>query len=250
MREVISTLAATVPSLAKSTVKASIRLIYPEQKGDNFLIKELGDVFNWKKGDDESKTLQECRFAIGDYLDVCIKENGSMPSNTGPTRRNSMQSRHNPMDVGSHHRHGGGSNNYNNSSSSYSNRRSGNVGGGGDHWSAPAPRRSGPDYYGKARSHGGSSYIPSKDQSSTARDSRGDLHMSSYGSRNDRDHSRVDRSRDQGSRDAGYVKDNSRDQKSGGRGDQAGGRDRSDKPRDSRDQGGLGDKQDIYRSSR
>lgn len=73
LRELISVASAKVPSLSSPKLKASLRLVYPEPKDTGYLIKELGTVYNFRNQADDNNTLGDCRFAIGDFIDIKIE---------------------------------------------------------------------------------------------------------------------------------------------------------------------------------
>lgn len=45
-------------------------VIYPQ--GKNFVTRDIGTTVSGQKGPDDSKTLKDCRFVIGDYIDIAI----------------------------------------------------------------------------------------------------------------------------------------------------------------------------------
>jgi len=58
--------------------KLSFAFVYPDKSG-RMVLKEVGVCFSVGKRDanpDDSKTLDELHFEIGDYLDVAIHVNG------------------------------------------------------------------------------------------------------------------------------------------------------------------------------
>nr|CAG4641332.1 EOG090X0HU3 [Eulimnadia texana] len=52
--------------------------VFPDQRGPGYRSRELGSVVNGEKGPDDTKTLRELRFTIGDFLDIAISQPKAM----------------------------------------------------------------------------------------------------------------------------------------------------------------------------
>eukprot|EP00126_Sphaerothecum_destruens_P012559 Sdes_comp21521_c0_seq1m20137 len=61
----------TNPAARKKETKFSFCLVYPDIRG-RYLFREIGSTVNGKRGDDDHKTLDECGFHIGDFIEVAI----------------------------------------------------------------------------------------------------------------------------------------------------------------------------------
>ncbi|XP_022689589.1 histone deacetylase complex subunit SAP18-like isoform X2 [Varroa jacobsoni] len=46
--------------------------VFPDRNGPMYRVREIGTTVSGQKGPDDFKTLRECRFTIGDYLDIAI----------------------------------------------------------------------------------------------------------------------------------------------------------------------------------
>jgi len=67
-------------------------LVYPDLRGPvGFRIRNIGTTCSGQKGMDDNKTLSNCRFQIGDYLDIAIsppaRQNMGPMLNPGYMRR-------------------------------------------------------------------------------------------------------------------------------------------------------------------
>lgn len=45
-------------------------LVTPHPRSSRFIINDVGVITNGERGNDDTKSLQSCNFAIGDYIDV------------------------------------------------------------------------------------------------------------------------------------------------------------------------------------
>ncbi|KAI7862856.1 Sin3 associated polypeptide p18-domain-containing protein [Spinellus fusiger] len=61
-----------IPEAQHHDARISFRLVYLDSSRATFLYRDLGRVMAGKTSPDQSKTLEECNFFIGDYLDVAI----------------------------------------------------------------------------------------------------------------------------------------------------------------------------------
>ncbi|KAJ1982119.1 hypothetical protein H4R35_000438 [Dimargaris xerosporica] len=81
LKEIALLIQEVVEDARDVNVCFSFRLIYPNHIQLAYTNKSLGVVFNYKDGPIDSKTLADCRFVIGDYLDVAIEQ--QTPSHDG-----------------------------------------------------------------------------------------------------------------------------------------------------------------------
>jgi len=68
-------------------------IIFPEDRYDRFDMREMGTTITGQKGPDDDKTLAQCKFEVGDYIDVAIippgyssRDNGSGPRESASGR--------------------------------------------------------------------------------------------------------------------------------------------------------------------
>jgi histone deacetylase complex subunit SAP18 len=47
--------------------------VTPHPRSSRFILNDVGVVTNGERGNDDSKTLSSCNFAIGDYIDVSFQ---------------------------------------------------------------------------------------------------------------------------------------------------------------------------------
>ncbi|KAI8140693.1 Sin3 associated polypeptide p18-domain-containing protein [Fennellomyces sp. T-0311] len=85
-----------VPEAQHPDARIAFRLIYLDSQRGVYRSRDLGRVMNIKPTPDQSKTLEECQFFIGDYLDVAIYV--GPPPSRGMGRRGSDWGRDRPRD--------------------------------------------------------------------------------------------------------------------------------------------------------
>ena len=71
LRELTTLIKETVDSTRKKDIILNFSFIFPDSKG-KYQRKEIGYVFPHKKTQDETRTLQQLKFTIGDFLDINI----------------------------------------------------------------------------------------------------------------------------------------------------------------------------------
>jgi len=47
-------------------------VVFPNRGGGSFSSRDIGTTVSGQKGPDDSKTLKDCRFVIGDYMDIAV----------------------------------------------------------------------------------------------------------------------------------------------------------------------------------
>ncbi len=60
------------PKARKKGTYFDFATIFPEPRRGNFIMKEIGTTCSGVKSPDDSSTLAEKKFQIGDYLDIAI----------------------------------------------------------------------------------------------------------------------------------------------------------------------------------
>ncbi|CAO3607975.1 unnamed protein product [Cunninghamella echinulata] len=70
-----------IPEARHIDARISFQLVFLDTGNAKYIFKQLGKVINSEETPDQNKTLEECKFYIGDYLDVAIYD-GPPPSIT------------------------------------------------------------------------------------------------------------------------------------------------------------------------
>lgn len=60
-------------------------LVYPDVRSPGHRMRDIGTTSSGQKSPDDGKTLSQCRFQIGDFLDIAITQ---PQSQSRPPRRN------------------------------------------------------------------------------------------------------------------------------------------------------------------
>ncbi|XVE77020.1 hypothetical protein DITRI_Ditri13aG0028400 [Diplodiscus trichospermus] len=73
LRELTDLVKEVAPAARRRDARLSFAFVYPDKNG-RFVVREVGKTFSYGNGRrlDDSKTLGELSFEIGDYLDVAI----------------------------------------------------------------------------------------------------------------------------------------------------------------------------------
>ncbi|XWS35712.1 hypothetical protein CRYUN_Cryun20dG0020000 [Craigia yunnanensis] len=73
LRELTDLVKEVAPEARRRDARLSFAFVYPDKNG-RFVVREVGKTFSYGNGRrlDDSKTLGELSFEIGDYLDVAI----------------------------------------------------------------------------------------------------------------------------------------------------------------------------------
>jgi len=58
-------------------------LVYPDLRTPGYRMRDIGSTCAGQKGVDDAKTLSQCRFQVGDFLDIAI----TPPQTRAPPRR-------------------------------------------------------------------------------------------------------------------------------------------------------------------
>ncbi|KAG0170516.1 hypothetical protein DFQ28_001978 [Apophysomyces sp. BC1034] len=72
LEELAQLIQEVIPDAQHPEARISFRLIYLDNRRATYQYKEIGRVQNGKPTPDHLKTLDQCKFFIGDYLDVAI----------------------------------------------------------------------------------------------------------------------------------------------------------------------------------
>lgn len=63
----------SIPVLRQPGVKLSFNVVFPDKRGQNVL-KEAGSTESNRFGKEDSKTLDDARYELGDYLAISLHE--------------------------------------------------------------------------------------------------------------------------------------------------------------------------------
>jgi len=80
LRELTMLIRDSVDFAKRKDAILNFSFIFPDSKG-KYQRKEIGNIHMYKKGQDDNKTLQQLRFTIGDYIDICIKTSNNNQNN-------------------------------------------------------------------------------------------------------------------------------------------------------------------------
>uniref|UniRef100_A0A914DI98 18 kDa Sin3-associated polypeptide n=1 Tax=Acrobeloides nanus TaxID=290746 RepID=A0A914DI98_9BILA len=48
-------------------------IVTPDRNSPRYIMRDIGVTINGQRGVDDSKTLEQCKFEVGDYIDVAIR---------------------------------------------------------------------------------------------------------------------------------------------------------------------------------
>ncbi|CAI5445805.1 unnamed protein product [Caenorhabditis angaria] len=77
LRELTSLIKEVNPEARRKGTTFDFAIITPDRSSPRFLSRDIGNTMNGQKGIDDNKTLQQCKFEAGDYIDVAITMPGS-----------------------------------------------------------------------------------------------------------------------------------------------------------------------------
>lgn len=91
------------PAYQAKGVQFNFSKVFPEPSSPTFRMRTIGNTTGGKRGSDDDLTLAQCRYQIGDFLDVAILPPGAelpRPTNQSnkPIKRN--RNRNNRLDLG------------------------------------------------------------------------------------------------------------------------------------------------------
>lgn len=84
LRELTSLVRDVNPETRKKGTYFDFAIVYPEMRSQNYRMREIGVTCSGQKGADDSKTLAQVKFCIGDYMDINITPPNRLPP---PMRR-------------------------------------------------------------------------------------------------------------------------------------------------------------------
>lgn len=84
LRELTSLVREVNPETRKKGTYFDFAIVYPEPRSMAYRMREIGVTCSGQKGADDSKTLSQAKFCIGDYMDINITPPNRLPP---PIRR-------------------------------------------------------------------------------------------------------------------------------------------------------------------
>ena len=83
MRELTTLVRDVNPETRRKGTYFDFALVSPDMRTPGYRMREIGVTCSGQKGADDSKTLNQAKFAIGDFLDINITPPNRLP----PQRR-------------------------------------------------------------------------------------------------------------------------------------------------------------------
>uniref|UniRef100_A0A1I7TT51 18 kDa Sin3-associated polypeptide n=1 Tax=Caenorhabditis tropicalis TaxID=1561998 RepID=A0A1I7TT51_9PELO len=65
------------PDARRKGTTFDFAIVQPDRMSQRFNLREIGNTMNGQRGIDDNKTLQQCKFEVGDFIDVAISIPGS-----------------------------------------------------------------------------------------------------------------------------------------------------------------------------
>ncbi|XP_019872390.1 histone deacetylase complex subunit SAP18 [Aethina tumida] len=72
LHELTQLVKEVLPETRRNGTKFNFAFVYPDLRAPVYRMREIGSTTTGVKGPDDAKTLGDCRFTIGDYLDIAI----------------------------------------------------------------------------------------------------------------------------------------------------------------------------------
>ena len=87
LKEITGLVKEVNPESRRKGTYFDFALVYPDPRTPTYRMREIGSTCSGVKGVDDSKTLADCRFQIGDFLDIAVMAPNERPRGP-PIRRN------------------------------------------------------------------------------------------------------------------------------------------------------------------
>lgn len=84
LREITELVRDVNPETRRKGTYFDFAFVYPDNRGATYRMREIGVTCSGQKGADDTKTLAQAKFCIGDYMDINITPPNRMPP---PARR-------------------------------------------------------------------------------------------------------------------------------------------------------------------
>ncbi|CAO4371336.1 Protein CBG20155 [Caenorhabditis briggsae] len=85
LRELTTLIKEVNPDARRKGITFEFAIVSPDRSSPRYLLREIGSTQNGQRGLDDSKTLQQCKFEPGDFIDVAIINPGGRRFPSGPT---------------------------------------------------------------------------------------------------------------------------------------------------------------------
>ncbi|KHN83986.1 putative histone deacetylase complex subunit SAP18 [Toxocara canis] len=72
LRELMSLIKEVNPDARRRGTVFDFAIISPDRFSPRYVIRDIGNTMNGQRGVDDNKTLANCKFEIGDFIDVAI----------------------------------------------------------------------------------------------------------------------------------------------------------------------------------
>lgn len=84
-----------MPEYRAKGTQFGFSVVFPEPSTPSYRMRSIGVTIGGKKGPDDELTLAQCRYQIGDFIDVAILPAGADPAriNVQQTKRNRIRNR-------------------------------------------------------------------------------------------------------------------------------------------------------------
>ena len=84
-----------MPEYRSRGTQFSFSIVFAEPSSPTYRMRSIGLTIGGKRGPDDDLTLAQCRYQIGDFIDVAILPSGADPSrlNSQPNKRNRQRNR-------------------------------------------------------------------------------------------------------------------------------------------------------------
>nr|CAG4644435.1 EOG090X0HU3 [Lepidurus arcticus] len=79
LKEITSLVKEVNPDARRKGTFFDFALVFPDPRGPGYRMRDIGSTISGQKGNDDAKSLSQCRFTIGDFMDIAIS-----PANRGP----------------------------------------------------------------------------------------------------------------------------------------------------------------------
>lgn len=83
-----------MPEYRAKGTQFSFSIVFPEPSAPTYRMRSIGTTIGGKRGPDDELTLSQCRYQIGDFIDVAILSSGADPS-----RLNNQQNKRNRQKI-------------------------------------------------------------------------------------------------------------------------------------------------------
>ncbi|KAF1760689.1 hypothetical protein GCK72_008938 [Caenorhabditis remanei] len=72
LRELTNLIKEINPDARRKGITFDFAVVQPDRNSPRYILREIGNTMNGQRGIDDNKTLQQCKFEVGDFIDVAI----------------------------------------------------------------------------------------------------------------------------------------------------------------------------------